>query len=72
MACATAATDVDFSEGEGLFWELKGCSSDLAAACDIDHSEFRGDPEWDDYYARHCIEDAIKRVQEFPPLFENI
>jgi len=89
-ACATAATDVDFSEGEGLFWELKGCSllllnfrdrlslkqqgdlSDLAAACDIDHSEFRGDPEWDDYYARRCIEDAIKRVREFPPLFEGI
>lgn len=46
--------------------------SDLATACDCDLCELRGDPEWDDKYARRCIEDAIKRVREFPPLFEGI
>ena len=46
--------------------------SDLVAACDLDLCEFRGDPGWDDYYARRCIEDAIKRVRGFAPLFEGI
>jgi len=89
-ACATAATDVDFSEGLDVFFELQGCSllmlnfrdrlslkqqsdlADLAAACDLDLSEFRGDPEWDDHYARRLIEDAIKYARESTPLFEGI
>ena len=44
--------------------------SNLAAACDFDGCELRGDPEWDEEETRSFFEDAFKHVRGSAQLFE--